>query len=369
MLPAPTVPRPRPAPQGMWWSGTTETAISRNALLRLWYVEVARGVEVTDPKTFVRELQAWSGNLARVDWVVDGFAPAVPELLRRATEPRDDVDGWCEVSAVVAAYVDPLSRYTSGWARSVASLRPTVPASVGHAIREMGRRAVVPIRRELTDSDMIVTRSGVDDFVQNQRSRHQTHSRIALHEYRSRLQKYLTGLRLKNDPDDGNLRTVLAEHYLDLAEKLRSAGGVPDRTKVAVADLARPDTAPHRTKSRVIATRRTASSGTRAAMVVSDGDLEHHLARTQLCEFARIWISRDPTQRLDDESLCWEAALAMDGLADPQVFSDGVAAAVSARWTKPPPSRARTLQLASAIRYVELLVKAAQNAARKIGEA
>lgn len=360
LLPAPPkIPLPRQPPQPDWWA-KSDTRITRSAFLRLWTVEVIQSGTAVDQKTLDRELNAWSSGLSRTDWV-DRYGPRTAELLRQSNIATGDLAAWHDVSGVVASFVEPLARYSSGWVKSVEALRPRVPADVGRAIREMGRRAVVPIRRDLIADDVIATQQAAIAFVLEQEPWHATHTRIVLDEYLTRLRRYLSGLALRNDPTDHKLRSTLAEHYLLLTQTDRAVS-VPD----AASTTSTPTTGGVR--STAISTRRLKPT-TKFSGLLGARKLEVDLRDEQLRQFARIWIARDPTQRLDDESLCWEARFSMDVLDDPDLLAAGVLGAIDSRWTEPAPSTARSRSKAAAARYAELLMLTARNTARSIGDA
>ena len=380
----PTIPRPSSPPEPNWWFSGHDAQISRNKLHKRWISDVLTS-EPVEKKTFGLEMNAWAGKLADTDWVAIEFHRTAPTLLGTAEKSFGDVDGWNSVSAITAAFTVPLSFYTTGWYGCVAALRPEeeLPSKVCGKVREMARRVARPVRDDMVESGVIGTSMSAEQFIANHCASDdvdadgdfQRHARIALSEYKFRLEEFINGLALQDSPPAG-LRRTMARHYLDIVAELSDVSdelvfdGDGDVTEVDVSgwlsSIVPGQTIPgsaRRSKAGAISTDRLNGW---PSLLDAAGRLESLLRNIQWRADARIHIARDRSLR-DGDDLVWEAEFAMAFLADSTADFSNLVPAVAVRWAAGRPHLARSTSPDGATRDVQVTLVAALNAVRRPG--
>lgn len=361
----PTITAPSAAPSPGWWSAEGDVAISRDELLAKWRVEVMT-LRPPDTVAFAHEMGEWCSALHDVPWVAAEFGREAAESIRRAHSRYDGAPRWDAVSQVIAAYVEPLAEYTSGWGHSMWVRGPRVSAQVARELLTICRLAGQRIREDLRARE-VQTALTLDAFICDQRGLQRRHTCVALSECIIRVQPVLEGLARLCRAEDNDMRLRLAEFYRDLVAAAEEGCDEPPARARTTDRAPSPSATPgRRRRSDVITTDRLAG---RPSVLPDAADVEVRLILQRLRGDARIWIARDRTLRQpQSDEMWWEARLALALLDDAELVGNGIAAYVSAQWGDRPPGSARSRTLRQAIRDVELLVQNSINEAKRQGD-
>lgn len=234
ILRPPDTSTPAPRPVHDWWFTGYDATVTRNDLLMAWRDATAR--PMPESKSYSDQLKSWSGQVGRRPWAGD-LHPTAPTLLTRAQMASAEADGWNAVSALCAELIDPLSRYTAGWAVSLLNYRvKPLPHKVIDVVRTLIRKVPPVVQAAMLDpaDDVLATEATVRAFLADQSSRHATDGQTALDCYTRHLGDLLRGDLLERkgitDPD---VLYKLWEHYEETLEG-QIAADAPAAVRLAV---------------------------------------------------------------------------------------------------------------------------------------
>lgn len=110
-----------------WWVPETgaQTAISRETLIARW---VAQPPPPNDG-TFRDALHSWCSDATGPQWIRDSYRPAVLQIKARRTLVLDEVDGWNDLTALLADYLDTFARCSVSFTKDVRGRKPKVTGS------------------------------------------------------------------------------------------------------------------------------------------------------------------------------------------------------------------------------------------------
>lgn len=320
----------------------------------------------SDLAGFADEMDRWSRSLHDLNWIAVQYDPTLSALLGQPSMSCGEADGWNAAGRLVAAFVEPLSEYTSGWTETFREVRPRMRSSTGRELLAMARLVGRRIHSDIVESGLTESPDELQGFICDQHALSARHICLALREYTSRVRAYLEGMAIVADVADGKVCDTLTQHYFELAALYGQRCANDDSPAPPVPST--PQTGQRRQpRSSAISTDRLDGWPSILGDLSVD-DIERSLLDDRVKDFARIRISRDPTQRRDDESLWWEAELVMHMLADPQPPTTGFVATVTSAWGRQRPEHARAIGLDDALRDVELLIRTAVNYARRLAE-
>lgn len=176
-----------------------ESGIDRAAFLKSWRDQMR--LPKPDSKCLANDMNAWSTAVIGAEWFSRRYSPTARALLAKPKVVVADYRIIDEAEIVCGELVEPLSRYSAGWVKSLAVFRPGgLSNPVTSAIREAQRYGATRVRVGMTRGDDPVLRSAAsaDDFLRRPQTRHRCDQQTALDGFVSKLGE--TILRAGNRP-------------------------------------------------------------------------------------------------------------------------------------------------------------------------
>ncbi|GAC50391.1 hypothetical protein GOACH_24_00120 [Gordonia aichiensis NBRC 108223] len=217
--------------------------LSRNRMLEQWYRKMSP--PPPEKKVTDNELRAWSGTLGSSTWFRVVYGDTTGLVMCEPKVRFSDAKTWENAIEACRETVEPLTRYTGGWASAFGRIRPPrLPGNVATAIRNYERGTPAAVRRGLVGpSGIMQTASHTTAFISDQSSRAETDIRTAGQFYVDGLATLVSAARVGDaELDDATCRR-LAEHLaevlaaLDVESTEDPAADVSDAQRSAATDF------------------------------------------------------------------------------------------------------------------------------------
>lgn len=216
--------------------------LSRNRMLEQWYRKMSP--PPPEKKVTDNELRAWSGTLGSSTWFRVVYGDTTGLVMCEPKVRFSDAKTWENAIEACRETVEPLTRYTGGWASAFGRIRPPrLPGNVATAIRNYERGTPAAVRRGLVGpSGIMQTASHTTAFISDQSSRAETDIRTAGQFYVDGLATLVSAARVGDaELDDATCRR-LAEHLAEVLAALDVESTEDPAADVRTLSAAQPPT-------------------------------------------------------------------------------------------------------------------------------
>lgn len=204
--------------------------IHRPELLAMWRDEMVP--PKPDSKCLENDMNAWAEAIGKAEWFGDRYAPVIKSFLTNRRVALADPAAVDEAARVCADAVEPLSRYSAGWVRSLDVLRPRgLPNQVASAIREAQRWSATRVRDDMSCGAEAVqeTQRRLDGFIAHPETRHAHDQQLALDAFATKLDATVLRWHEKRGTDPKRDAVLVAQRQAAITEY----GAVPAKAPSA----------------------------------------------------------------------------------------------------------------------------------------
>lgn len=185
-----------------------------------------------DSKCLVNDMNAWAHAIGRATWFGDRYALSAKSFLTDPTVALVDPEGVEAASRACADAVEPLTRYSAGWVRSLDVLRPRgLTNQVTSAIREAQRWSATRVREDMRKGGTPVqeTQARLDSFLSRPEVRHARDEQLALNAFATKLGATVLRWQENREADPQRDAVFFAQRQVAITDY----GAVPEKTRSA----------------------------------------------------------------------------------------------------------------------------------------